>query len=216
MPRTLFFAFASFFAASLALAAPAQAPAPYTPLVSDLGFTYNYPSDWEIVNINPSLPALKSSLDSTATSNDEKKGIDCTQISLLIRHGSPASIIETMVMPFDCLGIRYKDSDSSSVGMGVASGLSANLDVKNPVYGSYKIGSHSIWIEKAQGAFKSRPDTNMQIEVLCGILDKGVACWLAFAATGDALQTFENSIVKLEDDAQAKLVSADAFINSSK
>lgn len=215
MPRRLFFAFASFFAASLALAAPAQVPAPYRPLVSDLGFTYNYPSDWEVVNINPSLPALKSSLDSTATSNDQKF-IDCSQISLLIRHGSPASIIELVVTPFDCLGIRYKDSDDSSVGMGVARGFNTLLDVKNPVYGSYKIGSHSIWIEKAQGAFKTPPGPNMQIELLCGILDKGAACWVAVAATGDALQTFENSVVKLEDDAPAKLVSADAFIHSGK
>lgn len=214
MPRKLFLITAIFFAASLAL--HAQAPAQYTPLTSDLGFTYTYPSNWEVVDFKPALPAMRSSLENSATSDAEKKGIDCVQVSLLIRNGSPASVIEALVLPFDCLGVTYKDSDIAAIGMGMAQGLGSSVDVKNPVYGSYKIGAHTIWIEKANGAFLSRPEQNMQLEVLCGVLKKGVVCWMTFAMNQDALNTFENSTVKLEDDAPAKIVPADAFKNSTK
>lgn len=216
MPRNIIFTIAFFFAASLALSAQSTAPAPYIPLVSDLGFTYTYPSDWEVVDFKPALPAMRQSLEATAGSNEEKKGIECVQLSLLIRHGSPASVIEALVLPFDCLGVTYKDSDIASVGMGMAQGLGSSVNMNNPVYSSYKIGAHTIWIEKAQGSFKSRPDVNMQMEVLCGILKKGVVCWMTFASTDDALHTFENSTIKLEDDMPTRLVPVDAFKNASK
>src|ERR1700690_1728789 len=68
---------------------------PATPVVftSDAGFSFSYPSDWAVIDSKPMMPAIQLKANQDAKSDMEKKGIDCTQISLLLRHGSPASSI---------------------------------------------------------------------------------------------------------------------------
>ena len=182
---------------------------------SEMGFSFTYPSDWEVMNMQTTLPEIRKKIEDESTSKEEKQGAECVQISMLIRHGSPASVIEAIVLPSDCVGTQYKDSDIANIGQGMAQGINSSINAQNPVFGSYKIGTHHIWILREQGTFKSRPEVNMTVEVLCGVLKKGVVCWAGFITNDDALKIFENSIVTLDGESPARIVSPDAFTNSS-
>ncbi len=82
---------------------PAAAPEAHA---SDLGFSYSLPSDWEVVNANPTLPGVKEQAQQNAATDEEKKGVACVQIALTARHGEPASVLVVVELPFACFGQR--------------------------------------------------------------------------------------------------------------
>jgi hypothetical protein len=208
---------ASFFAALLALCSAsllAQAPvsAPVAQAhTSDLGFSYSLPVDWEVVDTAASLPVVQQQVAKTASSEEEKKGISCVQIGLTARHGSPASVVVVVALPFACFGQTMSDSDLPGFAMGASEGLTNTFDITDPVYGAYSLGSHSVWIERATGLLKDHHEVKYTVETVCSVLKKGAVCWMTMAADQDALQTFENGAVKLDSDAPVALVPANAF-----
>jgi hypothetical protein len=215
MLRNLFIAVSIF--AGLSGIAMAQAPASAATtqiFSSDAGFSYNYPSDWTVVNMQPAISSIRKDVESKSTSESEKKGADCTQLALMLEHGEHSSMIEAMVLPFDCTGNPMTEKDLPSVGVGMSQGLSSYLDTNTPTYGSYKRGTHAMWIEKLTGNFKDKPEQKLQIEVVCGLLQKSLVCWMAFAYTDADLKVFEQSSAKLENDTLPQLVPADAFTAS--
>lgn len=78
---------------------------------NEVGFSYGLPLDWEIVDSKPMLPVIKQEKTQTATSEEEKKGIACAQIGFLARNGTPPSVIETVILPYDCFGQSFTDKD---------------------------------------------------------------------------------------------------------
>jgi len=183
---------------------------------SDLGYSYSIPVDWEIVDARPMLPVVQQKVEDQAKSKSEKSGVSCVQIDLLARHGSPFSVIETVTLPFDCLGKVYADKDLAAFATGAADGLKRSFAVADPVYSAYKLGSHSLWIERTSGTFIDHPEYKRELEITCSILKKAAVCWVAIAADADALQTFEHSLVSLEGDSVASLVPDDAFQKNHK
>lgn len=208
----------SLFALPLALcsfALGAQAPSSRAPSLqvhsSEVGFSYSIPSDWQVVDAQPSLPALQQQQAKAAKSDAEKKGASCTKIELTARHGDPASVIVVVALPYDCFGQTLSDKDLPGFATGAAEGLKQSLDVSEPAYGAYSLGTHSLWIERAQGAPKGRPDLHYTVEVTCSLLKRAAVCWMALAADEASLRIFERAAVMLDGESVNALVPPAAF-----
>ncbi|HEX4285435.1 MAG TPA: hypothetical protein VHZ28_10085 [Terracidiphilus sp.] len=191
---------------------PAQTPAANpTSHASDLGYTYTPPKDWDVVNSNATLPAVKEQARQNATSDEEKKGVACVQVSLTARHGEPASVLVIVELPFACFGQSMSPKDLPGFAQGASEGVKQSFDVAEPSYGEYALGGHSMWIERAKATPKGHPEMPYTVEIACALLKKGAACWMAMAADDDSLKSFEQGQVALEDEAATVLVPASAF-----
>jgi hypothetical protein len=193
----------------------AQAPAS-TPVAtthsSDIGFTYSLPSDWEVVDTRPTLPAVQQEVTKTATSEDEKKGIACAQVALTARHGNPASVVVVVALPFDCYGQTLTAKDLPEFASGASEGLRKSFTLADPLRGTYSLGAHSMWVERARGALNDHPDVTYTIETVCSVLKKGAVCWMAMARDDAALESLDHGAVSLDGDAPTALVPASAVL----
>jgi hypothetical protein len=196
--------------APLLAQAPASAPEVQTHS-SEIGFSYSLPTDWEIVDAKPMLPVVHQKLDNDAASSDEKKAGDCVQVALLARHGTPFSVVEIVALPFGCWGQQLTNKDLAAFALGVSGGLKKSFDVSEPVYSAYMLGTHRMWIERANGTPIGHPEPNYRVETACSILKKAAVCWMLIGADDAALQIFEHGAVTLDGDAAAALVPATAF-----
>lgn len=183
-------------------------PAVFT---SEAGYTYSYPADWEVVDTKPMLPVQRLKAEQDATSDMERKGASCVEIQLMIRHGDPKSVILVMYLDFKCVGVELKQSDLASTGMGMSQGLTKSFKIKEAKYGAFKLGSHTFWIERAEGSPTEYPEKAYSLETTCTILKKGLVCWLDMAASPDAITAFESGKVSLEGEPQSVLVPSSAF-----
>lgn len=118
--------------ATLDIQSPVAAPAMQMHK-SELGFAYGIPADWEVVDAEPMLPALRQQEAKTASSADERKGIECANVALTARHGAPPSVIVVISLPFDCFGQTLTDNDLPGFAAGVAEGLKKTFTVTEPV-----------------------------------------------------------------------------------
>jgi hypothetical protein len=176
-----------------------------------LGYSYSLPADWQVLDIQPSLPVIRQKFDKDATTEAEKKGLACVQVAFTARRGDPPSAIVIVTLPFDCMGMTMKDSDLPAFASGTAEGLKKTWNIIDPQYGAYTLGSHSMWIERATGSPIDHPETKRTLEVVCSILKNGAVCWMAFAADDASLKVFEQAPVVLDGDGPAALVSTTAF-----
>lgn len=208
------------FAALLVLCAASsagQTPASTSPTTykDPLGFSYSLPADWVPLDMQPSLPALRQQVESKATSAEERKGADCAQVPFLARLGDPPSVIEVVTLSYECSGQQMTDKDLPGVGLGMAEGVKKSFNIIDPVYATYTLGSHSLWIERATGTFIGQPDNKRDFETVCTLLKNGLVCWMAFVTDHAKMQVFEQGQVVLENDPPAALVPADAFVPKS-
>ncbi len=210
MKAPLFTALLALCSASLVAQAPVSAPVAQAH-TSDLGFSYSLPVDWEVVDTAATLPAVQQQVAKAAASDEEKKGISCVQIGLTARHGSPASVVVVVALPFACFGQTMTEKDLPGFALGASEGLTNTFDITDPVYGAYSLGSHSVWIERAAGLLKEHHEVQYTVETVCSVLKKGAVCWMTMAADPDALQTFENGAVRLDGETATSLVPAGAF-----
>jgi hypothetical protein len=188
----------------------AAAPASQTHS-SDIGFTYSIPSEWEVIDSAPSVPAVQQQAAQNAPTEDTKKGLACAQIALTARHGTPPSLIVVVALPFACFGQDITEWDLPSVAQGASEGIKKSFDVSNPTYGTYALGVHGVWIERVGGTLIGHPEVKRTLETVCSILKKGVVCWMAMTSDDAALQIFEHGTVTLDGDAPAALVPLTAF-----
>jgi hypothetical protein len=203
-----FLAFLALCGVPLLAQTPATASQVHT---SDIGFSYSLPADWEVVDTTSALPAVQQQVEKTATSAEEKKGIACVQIALTARHGTPASVVVVVALPFACFGQTMTEKDLPGFAMGASEGVKNTFDLTDALHGSYTRGSHGVWVERAQGTLKDHPEVKYTVETVCSILKKGAVCWMSMAADEAALQTFEHGSVALDGEAPAMLVPANAF-----
>ncbi len=190
----------------------AQTPAaPAEAHPSDLGFSYSLPADWEVVNGSPTLSGVKEQAQQNASTEDEKKGVACVQIALTARHGTPASVLVVVELPFACFGQTMSSKDLPGFAQGASEGIKQSFDITDPVYGDYTLGTHSMWIERAKGTPKGHPEAPYTVEIACTLLKKGAVCWMVLAANDDALKIIEGGAVELEGENQISLVPKTAF-----
>ena len=191
------------------------APAPSDAHASELGFSYSMPRDWEVIDSKASLPVAKQQASEKANSEEEKKGLACVEIELTARHGQPASVVVEVALPFDCYGQQMSEKDLPGFASGAAEGLKQSFDVAEPAYGTYTLGSHNLWIERAKGTPKGHPELPYTVEIACSLLKKAAVCWMAMAADDAALHVFEGGAVVLDGEAEKALVPETAFTKPS-
>lgn len=197
----------------LSAQAPASANnAPATHTYSNpLGFSYVLPADWEAVDSRAALPEVKEKATLSGNAQTEKKGVACTQPDLTARHGDPRSVIDEVVLPFNCSGQPLTPNDLPALGAGAAEGIKQNFAGGDPQVATYTLGTHRLWAERVQGALKGQPDMHFTIEISCALLSKAAVCWMAMAADPTSLAVFEQGAVTLDDDPPAALVPATVF-----
>jgi hypothetical protein len=186
------------------LALPAPSP-------EFLGFTYHVPAGWDAIDVQATLPEVKKRQMETAKTDDEKKMIACVQIPISARRGAPPSFLAAMALPFDCFGQVMTKKDLPGFAEGSSQGPRAIFDFADPVYGSYTMGSHGMWIERARGNPKGHPEMPYTLEIACSLLKKSAVCWMIVAGDDQALKEFEGTAVTLNGDFFAELVPATAF-----
>jgi hypothetical protein len=191
-------------------ATAANAPVPTIPPQvenTDVGFSYSLPSDWVFVPLPPPPKVTVPYPQLVAP----KKGDACIEVAFTAKHGTPASVVVVLALPFACYGQALTATDLPGFGDGAAEGLKQAFDVTGPLEGNYTLGSHTVWIERAKGTPKGHPENPFTFEIACTLLDKGAACWMTMAADDASLQAFEQSPVVLDGDSEAALVPASAF-----
>jgi len=197
--------------AQAATPAPAAAPAATQPAQvddSDVGFNYSLPADWEFVAPPPAPKATVPFPDAVGA----KKGDACVEVVLTAKHGTPASVIVVMALPFACYGQSLKPGDLENFGAGAAEGMKQTFDVTDPVEGNYTLGSHAVWIERAKGTPKGHPENPFTFEVVCTLLTKGAICWTVMATDWPSLRAFERAQVTLDGEISPELVPPHSFV----
>ncbi len=195
----------------------AQAQAFTTPSTEELGFTYHIPSGWEATDAQSTLPEVKKQQTEKAKTDEEKREIACVQIPISAkRDDAPPSFLAAMALPFDCFGQVMTEKDLPEFAEGSSEGPKAIFDFGDPVYGSYSMGKHNIWIERAKGNPKGHPEMAYTLEIACSLLKKAAVCWMTVAGDDQALKEFEGTAVTLDGDFFPQLVPATAFEKEKK
>jgi hypothetical protein len=196
------------FCSASVLAQQPAAPAAHT---SELGFSYSLPADWDVVDSQPTLPEVQQKATQNAATEDEKKGIACAKIALTARHADSGSMVVAVALPLDCFGQPLTEKDLPGFAQGASEGLRTSFDLSEPTFGTYSLGSHNMWVERASGSVKDHAEIKYTIEITCGVLKKAAVCWMAIAPSEDALRIFENGAVVLDGESAPALVPANAF-----
>jgi hypothetical protein len=210
----------------------AQAPAAETgEAAAAMGYSYVLPADWVPVAVKPhasteTAPQPSPAPPDTGPSENDKdpikpaareaiketiRGNACIRVPLTAQHGTPASVIVVVELPFDCYGQTMTGQDLANFGSGAADGLKDVYDLLDPIFGDYSLGSHRLWIERAKASPRGHPETQYTIEIACSLLKKGAACWMTMAADEASLHAFESGPVTLEGETPTPLVPATAF-----
>jgi hypothetical protein len=195
-------------------AAPKPLTAPAAPVVparvqrDDIGFSFDLPSDWEFV-VPPTAP---KPVVPYPTLMGPTKGDACVEVAMTAKHGDPMSVVVVTALPFACYGQSMTVSDLPNLAEGAAEGMKQSFDITDPDQGTYSLGSHTVWIERATGNPKTREGSPFTFEIACTVLKKGAVCWMAMAADTASLDAFEHGRVSLDGEPAGALVPSDAFL----
>jgi hypothetical protein len=206
--------------APAATTSQAAAPAPNAPAAtqsvqvddSDVGFTYSLPADWEFVAPATAPKITVPFPDAVAA----KRGDACVEVVFTAKHGSPASVVVVVALPFACYGQSMNPGDLANFGAGAAEGMKQTFDITDPVEGNYTLGSHAVWIERAKGTPKGHPEKPFTFEIACTVLNKGTVCWMTMATDWPSLRDFQRSPVALDGDAFDALVPPHSFVHDDQ
>lgn len=193
--------------------APGAGPQTYT---DEIGFSYSLPADWTMVDTRPMQTEAKNQAEKDAGSAGEKSGEACVETPLRATHGNPGSSIGIVVLPFDCYGQQFEANGLAAFGGGFAEALKRSWNLTDPTYGTYRLGSHSLWIEHASGSLVTHPEVKRTMEIACSFLKKAAVCWISFTEDEADLQAFEHGQVTLDGEAPTALVPATAFATKTK
>ena len=197
------------------IAAPLAAQSPHSVVNSEaFGFSYHLPPDWQIAADESTLPAAKQDAEQSAKNPSQVLSVACAQVVLSAQDGKPPSVIVVTALPFSCYGQPMAAKDLSHFAAGVSDGLRQNLNVSNPVYGAYRLGTHNFWIERAVGIPKNHAGPEYTLEIACSVLRKSAVCWMTLAESAGALRDFENGIVALDGEPPVVLVPINAFVKN--
>jgi hypothetical protein len=193
--------------------APASAPSSATaiagpPQILDtaIGFSYSLPADWQALASEMAQPDVPY-----PTVLGPKKGNACAQVELTARHGTPASVVVVVALPFDCYGQTLTDKNLPDFATGASEGLKQTFVITDPLVANYSLGNHSMWGERSTGTVKGQPGSKYTLEIVCTVLGKGAVCWMTLAADTASLAAFEKQAVTLEGDAFDAIIPAGAI-----
>lgn len=201
----------AFFSLTLCALGREQQIPPPAPTTADFGFEYHVPAGWDPIDAQSTLPEVKARQTANAKTDEEKKEIACIQVPVSARKGPTPSFLAAMALPFDCFGQIMTEKDLPGFAEGASEGPRAFFDFAEPTFGSYKLGEHSMWIERAKGNPKGHPEMGYTLEVACSLLKRAAVCWMTVTGDDASLKQFEETAVTLDGDFNAELVPANAF-----
>jgi hypothetical protein len=137
IPAAIFLISSGALTAQTPAASPATAAHSYS---TNLGFSYDLPSEWEVIDTQGNLSQAKEQAAQNAASEAEKKGLACVQMGLTARHAG--SVIVDVALPFDCFGQQLSEAEIPGFGEGASQGVKQSFDIGDPTYGTYTLGSH--------------------------------------------------------------------------
>ena len=178
---------------------------------SELGFSYSLPADWTVEDTRPTVAQAQQQAAQNAQSDSEMRAVGCMEAPFKARHSNGASSVVIVALPFDCFGQHYTDSDLPAFATSMAEGLKKGWKISDPVFGTYKLGAHNLWIERASGSLIERPNEKKTLDLVCTMLKNGAVCWMGFVAGDADLKTFEQGEVSLDGETSPALVPASAF-----
>jgi hypothetical protein len=190
-----------------------QAQTPAQIHTSNMGFSYALPADWQVMQTPSTLSSVKQEQSAAASSETERKGIQCVEIALTARHTATGSVIVVVQLPEACFGQPITDKDLPGFAQGALTNIKRTLVLSDPVYGSYTLGSHGLQIERVTGVVLDHPEAHYAVEITCGVLKAGAVCWMAMAANNADLAAFEHGKVALDGEPPTALVPAIDFQN---
>ncbi len=176
-----------------------------------IGFSYSLPPSWQRVTIGNTPPVSEQNPQQPNSKKGVAQTAACAKTVFSARHGNPASAISIVVLPFSCYGQPMTPKNLPDFAAGVSQGLRQNLNIFEPVYGNYTLGSHAFWIERAVGIPRDHPEVRYTIEIACSILKSSAVCWMTAASGAGGLRAFENSSVSLDGEPSIALVPENAF-----
>jgi hypothetical protein len=197
--------------------APLLAQGPATPaagqqLVSkELGFSFSLPGDWTVEDTQAQVPKAQQQAAKNAQSDSEMRAVGCMEAPFKAQHGKGASSVVIVALPFDCFGQHYTDADLPAFASSMAESLKKGWKISDPIFGTYSLGAHTLWIERASGSLLEHPDDRKTLELVCSMLKNGAVCWMGFVASDVDLKTFEQGAVSLDGETSTALVPASAF-----
>ena len=189
----------------------AQDPAAPAASTKELGFAYHVPAGWDLIDAQSTLPIVKQRELEKAKTDVEKKEIGCITIPISARRGDPPSFIAVVGLPLGCFGEALTENDLPGFAEGSSEGPRQIFDFGDPVTGTYSLGNHHMWIERARGNPKGHPEMAYTLEITCSLLKESAVCWMTVARDDQSLKAFESTAVTLDNDFFAELVPATAF-----
>lgn len=176
------------------------------------GFSYRLPPDWQVAPEQSALPAAKQNAEQSAKNPGQVLSVACAQVVLSARHGKPPSVVVVAALPFACYGQKMTAKNLPAFAAGVSDGLKQDFEITVPVNGSYTLGTHNFWIERAVGVPRNGPGSQYTVEIACSVLKNAAVCWMAMVDNATALRDFEHSLVTLDGEPPTVLVPIDAFV----
>ncbi len=175
--------------------------------VSQFGFQYNYPANWNVVTAAPITSAVQAQTDPDLN----KRGTACSQIALLVRSPDRAVLIIAMQLPYACIGYTWTEPELATYGNGFNLGLAQTYDLGPATITTFKLGQHAMWASRFMATPKNHPDHTYYAESVCTVLKQAAICWAAIAAEQSLLSILEQGKVSLEGDPPTALVPSTAF-----
>jgi len=177
---------------------------------ASLGFNYTLPSDWIVEDMQETARQVQQQAAQSAQNDAEMRAVGCMEAPFKAHHGI-GSTVAIVALPFDCFGQHYTDADLPAFATNIVEGLKKGWKISDPVYGSYSLGTHSLWVERAKGSLLNGAGDKKTLELVCSMLRNGAVCWMAFVAGSAELKGFELGAVTLDGEASPSLVPAAAF-----
>jgi len=110
--------------------------------------------------MSSTLPAAQQQAQQSATTETEKRGAACTQIALSARHGSPASTVVAVVLPFACLGADMTERDLPGMGSGARESSRASTFQNQPTASiCWAVTAFGLSARKAHSKATPMPNT---------------------------------------------------------
>jgi hypothetical protein len=202
--------------ARLLAQAPAQAPATKATAAqrmssTRLGFNYSLPADWTVDDMQETAAQVQQQAASSAQNDAEMRAVGCMESPFRAHHGKGGSTVAIVALPFDCFGQSYTNADLPAFATSIAEGLKKGWKIADPKFGTYTLGAHGMWIERATGSLLNQPDGKKTLELVCSMLKNGAVCWMGFVADDADLKAFEQGGITLDGEASPALVPATAF-----
>ena len=213
-PHTLITAISLFAAAAMA---QTPAPNPTTPhenprhFESGLGFSYDVPSGLRVIANKPFESAARSLANQQATTDQERKSIDCTQQLLVAENENESKIINFVASRQGCATGIVTEKNIDKLGQYGTGELGKRFAFVKPEFGQLQSGQHSIWVMKSQMTPNPPHNPNTEFALIITFTPEAVIECMIMARTPSDMATLAATHVKFEDGTETELVPASAF-----